>query len=72
MQLSELCHSVGVLAAGVEQMGDTLVGVVELQPLQLLEDGVRNELLRRVASIMHNNLVFPFKKVSRVICRIIY
>ena len=64
VQVSELCHSVGVLAEGVGEMGTTLVGVQQLHPRQLLEDGVRRELVHRVARIMHQNLVFPARKVS--------
>lgn len=63
-QVCELCHSVGVLAEGVSEMGRTLVGVVEVRPKQLLEDGVRRELVHRVAAIMHHNLAFAAKKVS--------
>ena len=63
-QVSQLCHSVGQLAEGVRQMGLTLVGVVEVQPRQLLEDGVRSELVRRVANILNNNVTFNARKVT--------
>uniref|UniRef100_A0A6A7FVW9 Strumpellin n=1 Tax=Hirondellea gigas TaxID=1518452 RepID=A0A6A7FVW9_9CRUS len=63
-KLCSLCHSVGVLAEGVRQMGLTLVGVLELQPRQLLEDGVRRELVHRVATIIDKNIRFTAKKGS--------
>ena len=64
VQVSQLCHGVGQLAEGVGEMGRTLVGVVEVHPQQLLEEGVRGELVRRVANILNTNIAFPSKKVG--------
>lgn len=45
-------------------MKSTLVGVVEIDPKQLLEDGIRKELVHHIAVALHNGLIFnPKAKV---------
>lgn len=54
-----------VLTEGVLCMKSTLVGVVEIDPKQLLEDGIRKELVQHIAVALHNGLIFnPKAKVS--------
>ncbi|XP_071514464.1 WASH complex subunit 5 isoform X1 [Panulirus ornatus] len=60
-QIAELSHSVAVLAEGVAMMETTLVGVVQVDPRRLLEDGVRRELVSLVAQILHDGLTFSTK-----------
>jgi len=56
---------VSVLTEGVLCMKSTLVGVVEIDPKQLLEDGIRKELVQHIAVALHNGLIFnPKAKVS--------
>lgn len=43
---------------GVLCMKSTLVGVVEIDPKQLLEDGIRKELVQQNALALHNGLIF--------------
>lgn len=46
-------------------MKSTLVGVVEIDPKQLLEDGIRKELVHHIAVALHNGLIFnPKTKVN--------
>lgn len=46
-------------------MKTTLVGVVKIDPKQLLEDGIRKELVKQVALALHRGLIFnPKAKVS--------
>ena len=45
-------------------MKTTLVGVIKVDPKQLLEDGIRKELVQQVASALHRILIFnPKAKV---------
>nr|XP_053642494.1 LOW QUALITY PROTEIN: WASH complex subunit 5-like [Cherax quadricarinatus] len=60
-QMAELSHSVAVLAEGVAMMETTLVGVIQVDPRRLLEDGVRRELVFLVAQILHDGLTFNTK-----------
>lgn len=63
--MAELSHRVAVLAEGVAMMETTLVGVIQVDPRRLLEDGVRRELTLLVAKILHEGLTFNTKvKVS--------
>ena len=45
-------------------MKSTLVGVIKIDPKKLLEDGIRKELVTRVAAAFHSDLVFNQKGVS--------
>lgn len=42
-------------------MKTTLVGIVRLDPKRLLEEGIRRELVRRMATAMHVSLSFNSK-----------
>ena len=45
-------------------MKTTLVGVIKVDPKQLLEDGIRKELVKQVAAALHLGLIFnPRAKV---------
>jgi len=57
-QLAKATFNVSVFTEGMLAMENTLVGVIELDPKQLLEDGIRRELVRRIASTMNQLLVF--------------
>lgn len=46
-------------------MKTTLVGVIKVDPKQLLEDGIRKELVKQVAYALHKGLIFnPKAKVG--------
>eukprot|EP00466_Bigelowiella_natans_P015091 jgi/Bigna1/66896/fgenesh1_pg.2_\ len=62
--LARATHQVSVFTRGILNMKTTLVGIVQLDPRQLLEDGIRKELVRRIASALHKQLVFETGKVS--------
>lgn len=42
-------------------MKSTLVGVVRLDPKQLLEDGIRKELVLHISRALHKELTFSAK-----------
>lgn len=52
-------------------MNTTLVGIIQIDPKKLLEDGIRKELVRQVAESLHRGLVFnPKAKSSELITRL--
>ena len=56
-------------------MKSTLVGVIKIDPKKLLEDGIRKELVTRVAAAFHSDLVFNQKGVSNnlpQVCSVYY
>ena len=60
-QVARLTESVSTFTEGILAMKSTLVGIVRLDPKKLLEEGVRRELVRRMADAMHATLIFNQK-----------
>lgn len=54
-------YQISVFTEGILMMKKTLVGVIELDPKQLLEDGIRKELVKHLAESLHNGLTFNAK-----------
>lgn len=62
-ELSRQTHEVSVFTEGVLLMERTLLGVIQVEPRQILEEGLRRELVRQVSFALHTDLVF--KDTSR-------
>lgn len=62
-ELSKLTHEVSVFTEGVLLMERTLLGVIQVEPRQILEEGLRRELVRQVSYALHSDLIF--KDTSR-------
>ncbi|KAG5888366.1 hypothetical protein JTB14_033503 [Gonioctena quinquepunctata] len=60
-EFAELTHSISVFSQGMRMMKSTLVGVVRLDPKQLLEDGIRKELVQHISKALHSELLFSQK-----------
>ena len=58
-RLARSTHRVSVFTEGVLAMEKTLMGVIEVDPKQLLQEGIRKELVRQITMALHNTLVFP-------------
>ncbi|EFC38863.1 predicted protein [Naegleria gruberi] len=56
--LSRSTYEVSKYTEGILAMERTLMGIVEIDPKQLLEDGIRKELVRQIAMALHSNLIF--------------
>lgn len=56
--LARRTHSISVYTEGMLAMETTLVGVIRVNPKQLLEEGIRRELVVQVARAMDEVLVF--------------
>ena len=50
-------HAKGILA-----MGKTFMGVIELDPKKMLEEGIRKQLVKEIAEACHVELVFTSEK----------
>ena len=57
-ELSRVTDEVSKYTEGILAMERTLMGIVEIDPKQLLEDGIRKELVRQIALALHQNLIF--------------
>ncbi|XP_057658318.1 WASH complex subunit 5 [Diorhabda carinulata] len=60
-EFAELTNSISVFSQGMRMMKSTLVGVICLDPKQLLEDGIRKELVLHISKALHNHLIFSPK-----------
>ena len=70
-EVARLTHAISVFTEGILMMKSTLVGVIKIDPKQLLEDGIRKELVKQVASALHRGLIFnPKSKMSELIPRL--
>jgi len=66
-EVSRLTFAISVFTEGILMMKSTLVGVIKIDPKQLLEDGIRKELVGRVAGAFHKLLAFnPKAKQSEL------
>lgn len=70
-EVAKLTHSISVFTEGILMMKTTLVGIIKIDPKQLLEDGIRKELVMQVAYALHQGLIFnPKSKVSDLLPRL--
>jgi hypothetical protein len=60
--VSQLTYQISVFTEGILMMKSTLMGVVKVDPKQLLEDGIRKELVNQVATALNEVLVFDSVK----------
>jgi WASH complex subunit strumpellin len=57
-ELAKATYEVSKYTEGILAMEKTLMGIVEVDPKRLLEDGIRKELVRQIAVALEKNLVF--------------
>ncbi|CAH1773129.1 unnamed protein product [Owenia fusiformis] len=66
-EVAKLTHAISVFTEGILMMKTTLVGIIKIDPKQLLEDGIRKELVKQVATALHQGLIFnPKAKTSEL------
>ncbi|EMP39475.1 WASH complex subunit strumpellin, partial [Chelonia mydas] len=66
-EVDKLTHAISIFTEGILMMKTTLVGIIKVDPKQLLEDGIRKELVKRVALALHRGLTFnPRAKPSEL------
>ena len=56
-RLAECTHRVAAFTHGILAMENTFIGVIELDPRQLLEDGIRKQLVHQISRTMYTALV---------------
>ena len=57
-KLSKATYEISIFAQGILAMESTFLGVIELDPKQLLEDGIRKQLVKQITETFHDALVF--------------
>ncbi|CAG2161735.1 unnamed protein product [Oppiella nova] len=70
-EVAKLTHSISVFTEGILAMKTTLVGIIQIDPKRLLEDGIRRELVIQTANALHRGLVFNSKsKTSELVTKL--
>lgn len=57
-ELAKKTHDITLLTEGMLKLDKTLMGVIELDPKNVLVVGLRNELCRKLAEILHEQFIF--------------
>ncbi len=57
-ELAKKTHEITLLTEGMLKLDKTLMGVIELDPKKVLVVGLRNELCRKLAEILHKQFIF--------------
>lgn len=60
-RLAKLTHEVSVFTEGMLCLDKVLMGVIEIEPKEILIDGIRKELGRTLAHILHEGFIFNKK-----------
>ncbi|KAJ8673596.1 hypothetical protein QAD02_004858 [Eretmocerus hayati] len=61
LKMAELTYSVSVFTNGMLALKSVSLGILRVDSHRLLEDGIRQELARKVTLALHNSLVFDVK-----------
>ena len=56
--LAKRTHEVSMLTEGMLVLDKTLMGVIEIDPKEILVDGIRKELGKTLAGMLHDGFVF--------------
>ena len=59
--LAKRTHEISMLTEGMLVLDKTLMGVIEIDPKEILVDGIRKELGRTLASMLHEGFIFKSK-----------
>mmetsp|Transcript_12172 Transcript_12172/g.44420 ORF Transcript_12172/g.44420 Transcript_12172/m.44420 type:complete len:1190 (+) Transcript_12172:96-3665(+) len=61
-QIAAATNRIAAFSKGMLAMDTTFVGIIELKPRNLLEDGIRKELVKRMSEALHHFLQFGTAK----------
>jgi WASH complex subunit strumpellin len=56
--LAKLTHEVSIFTEGILVMEKTLLGIIQVDPRSILEEGLRRELVRKLSLALHQDLTF--------------
>jgi WASH complex subunit strumpellin len=57
-ELAKLTHEVSIFTEGILVMEKTLLGVIQVDPRSILEEGLRRELQKKLSTALHTDLTF--------------
>lgn len=57
-QLAERTHKITMFTEGMLVLDKVLMGVIEIEPKEILIDGLRKELCKKMAKMLHEEFIF--------------
>ena len=57
-QLAKRTHEITLLTEGMLVLDKTLMGIIEIDPKEILVDGIRKELGKTLAKMLHEGFIF--------------
>lgn len=64
-EIARLTYQISVFTEGILAMEETLLGVIQVNPKQILHDGIRSYVVEQLARTFHNIFNFEPKAVRR-------
>lgn len=53
-----MTHRISLLTESILSMETYLIGVIEVNPKEILDEGIRKELIKLICKILNKNLIF--------------
>ncbi|KAF7991199.1 hypothetical protein HCN44_002761 [Aphidius gifuensis] len=72
LEMAKLTYSVSVFTNGVLSLRSVSLGILRVDSTRLLEDGIRQELVKKITQSLHNNLTFDSKNKYNLIDKLNY
>jgi WASH complex subunit strumpellin len=69
-EIAKLTNSISLYTQGILQMKSSQIGCVQIDSKQLLEDGIRKELVKKIVSALHTQLQFSGKSSQELMERL--
>ncbi|KAL9189378.1 hypothetical protein ACHAXT_009053 [Thalassiosira profunda] len=66
-KLSMMAHEIAVFSDGILEMDNTVIGGAQVNPRELLDEGLRKELVSHVSGLLNNLLQFDFSADSETV-----
>ena len=70
--MAEITHQIALFTQAILSMERYLLGVIEVNPKNLLEKGIRQELIKLIAKYLNSNFVFSGPSVSDFTAKLQY
>ena len=69
-RLASLTHQISDFTKGILIMEKTFVGLIEIDPKKLLEEGIRRELVNKISEILHTHMTFKEGSIDAFVRRL--
>jgi len=63
-KLAQKTHEVVLFTEGMLVLDKVLMGVIEIDPKEILIDGLRKELSKKLAGMLHQGFIFDYKELK--------